>query len=124
MSEFDYANDWNWRGSADWQGSADWSSQFNSLAPGDGRSGSSWMRRLCPLTDKETVDYPILLSPPLPTSSCLSSYLILDYVDLCPFTDFVEYFMFFPCTDFVELCFPHSIADHVGNTQQSKYANR
>ena len=40
-----------------WQGSADWSSQhFNSLAPGDGESGSGGMRRLCPLTVKEPVD--------------------------------------------------------------------
>ena len=56
MSEFDYANDWNWWGSEDWQGSADWSSQFNALAPGDGGSGSSWMRRLCPLMVNEPVD--------------------------------------------------------------------
>ena len=56
-SEFDYANDWNWWVSADWQGSADWNQQgLNSLAPGDGGSGSSWMRRLCPLTANEPVD--------------------------------------------------------------------
>ena len=109
MSEFDYANDWSWWGTADWV-SADYSAQgFNYLAPGHGGE-FSWMRRLCPLTVKASPHIgssPILPFHPLPTMLFfVFSYFILDYADLSPFTDFVEYFVL-----------SHSIADHVDKTQ-------
>ena len=48
-------------------------SRFNSLAPHQNDGQNNWMRRLCPLTVKESPSHtesPI--SPPLPTSSCFS----------------------------------------------------
>ena len=46
---------------------------FNSLPPGDGGSGSSWMRRLCPLTVKELVDNQVL---PICTFSSFTDFVV------------------------------------------------
>ena len=60
-------------GENEWQALADWNRGRNSLARQGQDEGQSWMRRLCPLTIKESpshIESPI--SSALPTSSCFS----------------------------------------------------
>ena len=112
MSEFEYADDWSWWGTAD-RASADYSGQgFNSLAPGHGGE-FAWIRRLCLLTVKAPHTF-FQFFPHLtfsPFTDCVA-FLLIFYPRLCRplsfhrlcracfpyhFTDFVEYF-FFPFT--------------------------
>ena len=53
MNEFGCSNDGDWLGN-EWQASADWNQGFNSLSPQGENGGQSWMRRVWPLTLRES----------------------------------------------------------------------